>query len=202
MEPNVITVTRQFGSLGRPIAKAVAQKLGYDYYDRDIIDKIAEESGYSISELSQYDDSKSTTIYDKMIYPLGLGLVANQKKIFIIEKNIILELAQKSNCVIVGRCADFILRKSYHKNLLNIFMTASYNERYDFCQHTLGLSPKYIENYIAKIDAARADFYNRFTGSPYYSMNYRDIILDSAALPFDQMVDAICMFADLKFKNS
>ena len=108
MGTNVITITREFGSMGRPIAKIVAEKMGYEYLDRDIIDATVEKTGIPIEQFLEMDE-RPLTAYDKMMYPLGIGDAVKQDRIFAAEEEAIRELAEKKNCVIVGRCSDYIL---------------------------------------------------------------------------------------------
>lgn len=200
METNVITVTRQFGSMGRPIAKAVAQKLGYEYYDRDIIDatvaklKIPIESYLGMSE-------KKLSKYDKMMYPLGIGDAIKQDQIFQAEKEVILKLTEKKNCVVVGRCSDYIMHSVGHKNLFSVFVYAPYEEREKFCIKELGILPEKVSDYIIRVDSGRSEFYKRQTGEDFLSGKYRNLMLDSSFLPKEELVDIICKMAECKFQN-
>lgn len=86
METKVITITRQFGSLGRLIARQVAERLGFEYYDRDIIEAAAEKMGEDVYGLLEYEGN-AVSPYRKMMVPLGYGVSAKQKKLFEIEKS-------------------------------------------------------------------------------------------------------------------
>lgn len=198
MGTNVISVTRQFGSMGRPIAKMVAERLNYAYLDRDIIETAAEMLGEPVHKLSEYDDHIITP-YEKMAFPLGFGTGEKQNKLFEIEKQIILDSANKQNCVIVGRCSDFILRNAGFQNLLNVFIYAPYATRYNYCLKYLGFAAGAVEKYIDKIDNSRSGFYKKYTGEKFDSVTYRDLMINSAAMPIERVVDLICAAAKLKF---
>ena len=116
-ERYVITVTRQFGSMGRPIAEKLAKKLGINYYDRDIVDMTAKKLNMSVSEISELEESVQGKFF-YMKYPLGMATTETQDKIFEQQKEIIRNLAQKGSCVVVGRCSDYILKD--FDNCINI----------------------------------------------------------------------------------
>lgn len=188
----VITITREFGSLGRPIARQVAERLGFDYYDRDMIEVVAESMGEEVKELLEYGEN-GTSPYRKMMNPLGYGALAKQKKLFEIEKKIILDYASKRNCVIVGRCADYILSTAMKKNLFNVFIYAPYSARYNFCVDNLGLTPDAAADYMEKVNKAREEFYKKQTGEPFHSTKYRHMMIDSSSMSMCDVVDTICI---------
>lgn len=192
-----ITITRQFGSLGRAIGKEVAEKLGYHYYDREIIESSSPIIGDTIEELSEFDGHMFGNTFDKMMYPLGLGKSRRQKQVFEVEKSIIMEHADYEDCVIIGRCADEILK--YRRNILSIFIFAPYKERLKNCEEELGLSHEKAVNYIAKVDKAREDFYQLITGNDFEGVNSRQLLIDSSLLGVDGTSDLIVEIARKKF---
>lgn len=200
METNVITVTRQFGSMGRPIAKAVAEKMGYEYYDRDIIDATVKKAKIPIDTYLGLSEKKLSK-YDKMMYPLGIGDAIKQDQIFQAEKEVILNLAEKKNCVVVGRCSDYIMQTVGHKNLFSVFIYAPYEKREKFCIRELGILPEKVNDYIIRVDSGRAEFYKRHTGEEFLSGKYRNLMLDSSFLPKEELVDIICKMAEYKFQK-
>jgi len=201
METNIITITREFGSMGRPIAKLVAEKMGYEYLDRDIIDATVKKTGIPIEEFLDMDE-KPLTAYDKMIYPLGIGDAVKQDKIFEAEKEAILELSSKQNCVIVGRCSDYILHKAKRPNLFSIHIYAPVHIRKNFGMQELGILPDKIDDYIVRVDSGRSEFYKRHTGVSFSSQRYRDVMINSEYLTKDQIAEAICTMAKFRFSES
>lgn len=198
---NVIAITRQFGSLGRYIAKSVAEKMGYEYYDRDIIEKMAERMGKDIKGLIEDDTKMKKSVYSKMIYPLGGGNFTKQEKLYDIEKEVILYLARKKNCVVVGRCADYILKEEDFCNVFSVYIYAPYNARYYFSLNNFGLTSDAVMDYIDKVDKARSLFYKRHTGEEFDSTKYRDMMIDSSMAGIDEIADIICYSARKKFKE-
>lgn len=195
---NVITVTREFGSMGRKIAQLVSEKMNYKYYDRDIIELTAKELRENIDELSAFEDKK-ISIFKKMMYPLGRGTSSMQNKIYEMEKSVIIDLASAGNCVIVGRCSDYILHECKQYSTLNVFIYAPYDKRIISCENELGLSEEMAEDYVEKVDKARCDFYKLHTGVSFYSPKYRNIMLDSSIASHDVCADIICSAAKNKF---
>lgn len=172
--------------------------MNYKYYDRDIIELSAKELRESVNELSAFEDKK-ISVFQKMMYPLGRGSHSMQSKLYEMEKSVIIDLASSENCVIVGRCSDYILRECKHPNMLNVFIYAPYDKRIISCENELGLSQEMAEDYVEKVDNARQDFYKYYTGVSFYSPKYRNIMLDSSIAPHEACADIICSAAKNKF---
>ena len=122
MPNRVITISREFGSGGRTIGKMVAEKLGIPCYDAELIEKIAEQSGYSAEYIKQEVEYGTGGWLSAVFADRSAGLT-NQDKMFSIQSRIIEELANEGPCVIVGRCADFVLKDK--ADCLNVFIHAS-----------------------------------------------------------------------------
>lgn len=122
----VITISREFGSGGRTIGKKVAEKLGIPCYDAELIQKIAEESGYTADYIKEEGEYASGGWLSTVFIDRTMGLT-NQDKLWNIQSRVIEELAGKGSCVIVGRCADYILREKAY--CLNVFIHASIEKR-------------------------------------------------------------------------
>ena len=123
---NIITISREFGSGGRSIGRAVAEKLGYAFYDGELVKEVAQRSGFSpefIEESGEYANARSSLLFSlatanqRMVDSLSV-----YDKLYIEQSMVIEELARKGNCVIVGRCADYILRDN--ESCLHIFIHA------------------------------------------------------------------------------
>ena len=197
MEKNyVITIARQFGSLGRKIGKELAKELDIDYYDRELIEKAAESMGLPISSLAQLDDKMSGT-FQKMLYPLGISSSATQSKLFEVQKTLILEAANKSSCVIVGRCADYILKD--YPNVLNVFIYADYDHRLVNCVNDLHLYPETAKNLMNNVDKARKLYHKFYTGCSFESIQGKNLLIDSGAFGLDGSVQLLKEAAIKKF---
>lgn len=201
MAYNVITVTRQFGSLGRKIAKDVADNLGYEYYDRDIIELAVKEMRGDIEKLSAFDGQLASP-FEKMMYPLGRGSSNMKKSLFEMEKSVMMDLATSRNCVIVGRCSDYVLRQFGipDENMLNVFIYAPIEKRLSNCKVELNLDdPGEAYTYLTKVDKAREDFYKHYTKHKFSSNKFRHLLIDSSMADFSQVADIITHSAKVKF---
>ncbi len=183
-----ITITRQFGSLGRPIARRLSEKLGIEYYDRDIVDEVAKKTGLSVSEISDIEESAKNG-FISMKFPLGSSTTAKQNEIFAVQSQIISELADKESCIIVGRCSDYVLRG--HDRLINIYIYAPYEQRMKNCVDTLHLSPQDAKKMISDVDKARELYHARYAGYLPQDEAHKDILINSAFLGVEGTADVL-----------
>ena len=194
----IITIGRQFGSGGREIGEKVAKRLGYAFYDKEILTMAAEESGFSPAAMQHYDEKPSgSLIYS--LYMTGAAtsdnLPLNQQLAFA-QFNIIRKVAQADNCVIVGRCADYILREK--KNLLTVFLHAPMAYRVERIMKDQAITnPTLAEKTIKKQDKARADYYNFFTHKKWGDAGSAMLSIDTSILDNDGIAaliaDAVTM---------
>ncbi|MEE8885365.1 MAG: cytidylate kinase-like family protein [Eubacteriales bacterium] len=181
MDKFVITVQRQFGSLGRPIAKRMSEILGIKYYDRDIVDQAAKQLNLPVSVVDDEEEKAeepAKSAFSFMQYPLGKGTSDRQDQIFEAQKNIIKFLAGEGNCIIVGRCADFIL--SEMENAVHIYIYASYEARYNHCLKDLGMDADEARRMIREVDKARDSYHMQYAGFLPDDKRYKDILIDSS----------------------
>ena len=188
MVNRIITISREFGSGGRTIGRKVAEKLGIPCYDAELIQKIAEESGYTadyIKEESEYAPGGwlSTVFTDRT-----MGLT-NQDKLWSIQCRVIEELAQKGPCVIAGRCADYILRGK--ADCLNVFIHASMEKRAERIVNEYGERKERPEQRLKDKDKRRAAYHRFYTDMKWgHAQNYH-VCLDSAELGIGRCVELI-----------
>lgn len=164
---NVIAIGRQYGSGGHDIGKMLADKLGYKFYDQEIIKMIAGTTGMTSDYIRQKEESMSNALlYDffnqMYTYDGNKSEESPKDKIFEAEANVIRELAKKGNCVIIGRCSDYILRDN--KNVLKVFFTAPMPARIERIMQRLNVSSHEAAQQIRKEDKRRADNYHYYTG--------------------------------------
>ena len=181
MEKFVVTITRQFGSLGRPIAKKMSEILGIEYYDRDIVDQAAKKLQLPVSVVNQEEEravKQAVNPFSRMMFPLGKGTSNTQDKIFEAQKNIIQFLSEKDNCIIVGRCSDFIL--SEVKNSIHIYIYASYEARLHHCIEDLGMEEAEARRMIKSVDEARNSYHMQYAGYLPDDKRHKDIMIDSS----------------------
>lgn len=183
----VVTITRQFGSLGRPIARKLSERLEINYYDRDIVDAAAKKTGYTINDISDNEESAKNHFIN-MKFPLG-KTTAKQDEIFNVESAIIAELAEKESCIIVGRCSDYVLRGE--EMCINIYIYASYEQRMKNCVDILHLDPQEARKMIRDVDKAREYYHARYAGYLPQDETHKDILINSGSLGIEGTADVL-----------
>ena len=181
----IITVSREFGSGGRIIGKKVAEKLGIPCYDAVLIQKLSEESGYAAEYIKEEGEDAAGGWLTPFLSDRSMGLT-NQDKLWRIQQKVILELAEKSPCVIVGRCADFILKDN--ADCLNVFIHASIEHRAERIVKEYGERKETPEQRLKDKDKRRAAYHRFYTDMKWgHAQNYH-ICLDSGELGIDKCV--------------
>ena len=194
----IITIGRQFGSGGLLIAKALSKKLGIPYYDRDLLALAAKESGLS-EELFKSADEKPTS---SLLYSIACGSYylgnANNlafkelplnDQLFLIQVQTIKALADKGNCIIVGRCADYILED--YDNVLKVFVHAPLEARLKRAIEVYNVPSEKAADTIKKYDKSRAAYYNYHSDLKWGISTTYDICINSYSLGIDKCVDMI-----------
>ena len=187
----IITIGREFGSGGRTIAKMVGEKLGIKVYDNELLTKIAKESGLAQSYVAER--SENLTLSDLIGRSLsGFGTynqVLVEDNLWKMQSEVILDLAKKETCIIVGICADYILKDK--ENCLKVFIYASLEERINRIVSVYGESNVAPEKRLKDKDKRRSLFYNYFTDMKWGNPHNYDICLNSGILGFEKCVDII-----------
>ena len=184
----VITISREFGSGGRTIGRKVAERLGIPCYDAEIIEKIAEESGYSGDYIRKEGEGASDRWLSNLFSNRAMG-PTNQDTIWVIQSRIIRELAEKGPCVIVGRCADYVLRGQ--ADLLNVFIHADPQKRAERIVREYGERDASPLERIREKDRRRAAYHRFYTDLKWgHAQNYH-LCLDSGVLGIDKCAELI-----------
>ena len=184
----VITISREFGSGGRTIGRKVAEKLGIPCYDAEIIEKIAEESGYSGDYIRSEGEGASDRWLSNLFSNRAMG-PTNQDTIWVIQSRIIRELAEKGPCVIVGRCADYVLRGQ--ADLLNVFIHADPQKRAERIVREYGERDASPLDRIREKDRRKAAYHRFYTDLKWgHAQNYH-LCLDSGVLGIDKCAELI-----------
>ncbi len=178
MEKYVVTITRDFGSLGRPVARRLSELLNIEYYDRDIVEATSEKMGMPVSVIS--DEEEKGSNFFRMLFPLGTESMERQARIFQTQKDIIAGLAEKGSCIIVGRCADYILAEE--KNAMHVYIYAPYRIRYDNCLNTLEMKPYEAKRMIEAVDKARGNYHKQYAKYAPDDPNHKDLMVNSGLL--------------------
>ena len=176
-EIKVITIGRHYCAGGSTIGKLVAEKLGIPCYDREIIDMAAQKSGIAMSEIQKYEEA-------------ALSILKTPINLFSKEKEYpIMELVSNGNCVIVARCADFILKNKV--KTLNVFINASFEKRQECAIEKHNISEDEVEARLKKYDKKRADYYNSNTNKKWGDISSYDMCLDSGKLGYEMCAEII-----------
>ncbi|MFZ2537489.1 MAG: cytidylate kinase-like family protein [Oscillospiraceae bacterium] len=194
----IITISRQYGSGGREIAKKLAEALSVPFYDNEIIQKAAQKSGYS-KEIFEQADLKPTGsfLYTMSMFSsnaIGFDLPLSDK-VFLVQSNIIKEVATQGCCVIVGRCADYVLKEN--QNTVNIYIHSSLDMRIERATTLYNLPTDKAKDIIIRNDKRRATYYNYYTNLKWGNANNYDLCINSGTIGIDKAVDAIKRFIDL-----
>ena len=198
MSKNIITISREFGSGGRTIGKEVAKRLGYEYYDKDLVKMVALETGLDegfIEQEGEYASGKNilSYIFSSSNRPVMNGMTMDDF-LWVMQRKIVLDIAQKGHCVIVGRCADYILKD--RSDCLNVFVHSSMENRAERIVRLYGESEKSPEKRLEEKDKKRSLYYKRHTGREWgMSQNY-NLSIDSGMFGIDKCVDIILDLAE------
>ncbi len=189
MSYRIITISRQFGSGGRTIGKKLAEALGIKCYDREIIDKVAEQSGFDKNYISEKGEYVPGGVFGTMMNRWSYSGPTNEERIWQIQAAYIKDLAEKESCVIVGRCADYLL--SERDDVLKVFIHADDEYRAERIVKLYGESDINPEKRLKDKDKHRAAYYQIYTDMTFGdALNY-DVCLDSGRIGEDKCVDIL-----------
>ena len=183
----VITISREYGSGGRYIGKLVANKLGIKLYDKNFITKVATETGFSEEYIKNNEQKRDTLAGLNNGYYVGLN---NSDELFIKETEIIKQIAEKESCVIVGRCADFILKD--RNDVLKVFIYNNMENKIKRATKFYGLNKEKAEKEIKKINKLRANHYKYYTEQEWDNHENYDICINSDELGIEKSAELIC----------
>ena len=200
----IINVGRQLGSGGHDIGRMLALDFGAKYYDRELLNLAAKESGFSEKFFEENDERKG---FLKGLFNVqtshfsGSSLYKSnfsQESLFQFQSDAIRKAAAEGSCVFVGRCADYVLRD--FPNVVNIFVTASMDYRIRQIMNKQHLDEEAARNYIEKRENQRAEYYNYYTGKKWgYAASY-DLCVDSSVLGIMETEKLIAEFIRKRFK--
>ena len=200
-EKTLISVGRQFGSGGRQVADALGEKLGLKVYDNELISQAAAESGFSEHLLARSDEKRRIFSISNFLTSGRFGVPDNylgDNGMFMIQSQVIKNIAEKESAIFIGRCSDYILRNS---DCLSVFISAPMLNRVRRVSERMGLSELEAENLILKKDKSRENYYNYFTFRSWGKADNYHICLDSSVLGIDGTADAIIRFLKARDKE-
>ena len=192
----IITIGRQFGSGGHEIGELLAKKLGIPFYDRNLVKMAAEELHITEEQAELEDEKKLMSIVSN--YNLAMGgyndFMANAefyapvgRNLYAVQSAIIKKLAQKGSCVIVGRCADYVLKD--YPGCINVFICASKEDRKNRVMDKYHLSERKATEKMKKIDRERKYYYETYSGKEWGSIQSHQILMNSSLLGKEKIVE-------------
>lgn len=194
MKANIITISRQFGSGGRTVGRLVAEKLNIPFYDRELVEQIALDSGFAPKFVEEHGEhSPGRTLFSYAFAPQGIPGVMNGLStadfLWSIQCNAILQLAEKGPCVIVGRNADYILKD--HKDCFHAFIYADKDFRADRIVRLYGEAEKSPQARLAEKDKRRSVNYQHYTGQTWGAAENYDVCLNTSKIGIERAADII-----------
>lgn len=190
----VITISRQFASMGRTIAQHLSQKLNINFLDRDIVALTSQRTGLSKKVVSHHDENTRSGFLMRTNYFFNLGVYSLTDEIYEIQKSIIIDFADKESCIIVGRNSDYILKDRPH--VLNVYIYAPIEKRLQNCINNLNMDEKTAMASIKQVDEARERFRKYHCPKGTDEFAYRDLMIDSSKFTIDECADIIAHAAE------
>ena len=201
MTKQIITISRAFGSGGRTIGKEVAKRLGIPYYDKELVDKVAEESGFHadfIEEAGEYAPVTNSFLFNIAVSPnpmAMMGTMSMADQLFVCQTNVIRRLADEGPCVIIGRCADYILRE--REDCLHVFIHADMEHRSERIVRLYGETKQTPQKRLTDKDNKRRVYYRHYTNRNWGEAQNYHLSLNSGLIGVDKCVDIIVDVAKL-----
>ncbi len=201
-ENRVVTIARGYGSGGRTMGKMLAEELGWSYYDRDLLRLASDDSGISEELFARADETVKRTrlfriardVFDGTVIPPDRDDFISNENLFRYQTKIIRQLASVENCVIVGRCANYILRGQ--PNVVRVYVHAPEKVCIRTVMSMFGLTREEAERRIHDIDKRRGDYYRYFTGQDWrYADNY-DLCIDSSRMSWEKCIQLVRSYLD------
>lgn len=201
MASKIITISREYGSGGRLIGKSLADKLSIPFYDKELLTIVAKRSGFNAEFLEKMENNMTNSL----LYTLSTGFASGgflgknglslNDQAFLEQFDVIRQVAKEGPCVIVGRCADYVLANN--NNCINIFIHADLNSRIKRIVNEYGVPADEAKNKITKIDKGRANYYNHYTSLKWGDARNYHLSINSAAIGIDSTVELIIKYLDI-----
>ena len=196
----IITIGRQYGSGGRAVGKIIAEKLGIPLYDKELVELAAKESNVSLEAVKEIDERASSSLLYSLVTggwgarglnaPLFYEMPINDK-FFIAQAKVIKDLAAKGDCVIVGRCADYVLADTEH-DVFSIFVYADMDYRIKFAVENLDVQQNKAKDTINKTDKQRKTYYDYYTDKSWGEMSSYDLCINVGKTGMERAAQIVC----------
>ena len=201
MGHKVYTIGREFGSMGLLVGQKLAERLGIKYYDKELLQQAAKDSGFCEEIFENHDEKPSNSFLYSLVmdtYSAGnytstpfLDMPLNHK-VFLAQFDTIKKIAENESCVIVGRCADYALAN--HPDVINVFVRADLEDRIKIISKRLDLTENKAKDLIIKNDKQRASYYNYYTSKKWGETSSYDLSINTSKISVDNAVDLILDF--------
>ncbi len=193
----VITISRQFGSGGHEVGERLARQLDVPFYDKALIAMAAKQSGLSEEVFAHADEKATSSLLYSMVmgnYSFGarvpgINEMPINDKLFIIQSDIIKKAAAEGPCVVIGRCADYILRE--HGNCMNVFVHANKEDRVRRSIAKKDCEERKAADFVTKKDKQRANYYNFYSNKRWDDLQNYDITIDTSRFTLDEAVELL-----------
>ena len=205
MGNTVITIARSYGSGGRTLGKLLAKELGINYYDRELIRMASDESGINEALFGEVDEKLKKSplfrivkrTYRGEIIPPESGEFVSDDNLFNYQAKVIRQLAEAESCVIIGRCADYVLKEFDH--VISLFF---YAPREDCIRRVQEISSEPEKEIIKKIEKTdRAEYYRYYTGKEWNDARNYDFCLNTTSMSYEKLVEVVKSYIDIKKKK-
>ncbi len=200
----IITIGRQLGSNGREIGRLLAEKLNIPFYDKELIVEAAKESGLTEKMFENADEKPTNSFLYSLVMSMhpGTGLYnhyndfLNNDSIFNVQASVIKKVADKGSCIIVGRCADYVLDKT--EGLVKIFIHADIETRTQRISIRDNVTEKEAKNAVTKADKRRGNYYNFYTNREWGNVKNYDLSIDSGKLSTEECVKLLEDYVNIR----
>ncbi len=199
----IITVGRQYGSGGREIGKKIADQLGIPFYDKELVEMAAKKSNISNEAVKEIDERATNSLLYSIVTgsfgmkglnaPLFYEMPMNDK-FFIAQSEVIKEVAHQGDCVIVGRCADYVLEHEEKVDVLSLFLYASLDFRTLRVASDLNLTVHHAKDYIQKTDKQRRTYYDYYTSREWGKMSNYDLCINTEKIGIDKTAELVVRY--------
>ncbi len=202
MKKIVITIARSYGSGGRTLGKLLAKELGIPCYDHELVRMASDESGINEALFGEADEMKKSVSlfsgskpYTGHVLPPDSPDFTSRDNLFALQAKIIKELAEKESCIIIGRCADYVLKE--RDDVLRLFFYAPLTDCVTRAQQLSGEPEKELLKKIHRIDKYRADYYKYYTGNDWNDTRNYDFCLNTSSMSYQKLIEVVKSYMEI-----
>ncbi len=195
----IITIGRQFGSGGRAMGNIIAKELNIPLYDKELVEMAAKKSDVSLEAIKEIDERATNSLLYSVVMgswgtrginvPLYYEMPLNDK-LFVAQSKVIKELADKGDCILVGRCADYVLAETDH-DVLSVFVYADLDTKIEFAVNNLGVAREKAKDTIQKKDKQRRTYYDYYTNKKWGNIASYDLCVNVGKMGMEKAADLV-----------